>query len=109
MSIGKVINAGSFPELKSIVSGEGMLGKSEKTKAPNALDSFGELMTEGVGKVNQALTDYEKISKQFAQGEKVNVHEMMIKGEQADMGLRLMMSLRNKVLEAYQEVMRMSV
>ena len=36
-----------------------------------------------------------------------NIHESMIKLEEADLSLRLVMKVRNKALDAYQEVMRM--
>ncbi|NLI81044.1 MAG: flagellar hook-basal body complex protein FliE [Deltaproteobacteria bacterium] len=36
-----------------------------------------------------------------------NIHETMIKVEEAEIGLRLLTKVRNKALEAYQEVMRM--
>jgi flagellar hook-basal body complex protein FliE len=38
-----------------------------------------------------------------------NLHEMAIALEKADIGLRLATKVRNKVVEAYQEIMRMSV
>lgn len=38
-----------------------------------------------------------------------NLHEMTIALEKADIGLRLATKVRNKVVEAYQEIMRMSV
>ncbi len=36
-----------------------------------------------------------------------NIHETMLRLEEADMGLRLMAKVRNKALDAYHEVMRM--
>ena len=70
---------------------------------------FSEMIKGGIEKTNGAINDFEKISNQFAQGEKINIHELMIKGEQATMSFQLMLSMRNKVVEAYQEVMRMPV
>ena len=66
-------------------------------------------MSEGIDKVNAAVNDFDAVSKTFASGGKVNLHEMMIKGENASMSLKLMVTLRNKVIDAYQEVMRMQV
>ena len=49
-----------------------------------------------------------------AQAEKValgggNLHEMSLALEKADVSMRLAMKVRNKLIEAYQEIMRMSV
>lgn len=73
------------------------------------LEGFGDFIKNGVDKVNTSVVDFEKTTEQFASGEKVNIHELMVKGEQATMSLQLMMAVRNKVVEAYQEVMRMPV
>ncbi len=40
---------------------------------------------------------------------KVNLHEMMIAMEKADISLRLLIQVRNKAVDAYQEIMRMQV
>lgn len=72
-------------------------------------NSFGQMVSEGIDKVNAAVNDFDAVSKTFASGGKVNLHEMMIKGENASMSLKLMVTLRNKVIDAYQEVMRMQV
>jgi flagellar hook-basal body complex protein FliE len=42
-------------------------------------------------------------------GESVDLHELMISMEKADISLRLMVQLRNKAIDAYQEIMRMQI
>jgi flagellar hook-basal body complex protein FliE len=42
-------------------------------------------------------------------GESVDLHEMMIAMEKADISLRLMVQVRNKAIDAYQEIMRMQI
>ena len=83
-------------------SGMGELGAG-KTKG------FGELLNDGIHKVNASVKDFEALSDKVSHGERGDIHELMVKGEQADMNLRLMLSLRNKVIEAYQDVMRLTV
>ena len=41
--------------------------------------------------------------------DKVSLHDTMIAMEQADVSFRLMMQVRNKIVEAYQEILRMQV
>jgi flagellar hook-basal body complex protein FliE len=47
--------------------------------------------------------------KSLAQGEITDVHEVMLAMTRADLSFRMMLEVRNKLLEAYQEVMRMQV
>ena len=44
-----------------------------------------------------------------ATGESNNISEVMIAAEKADIALKLMMSVRNKMIDAYQEIMRMQL
>ena len=45
----------------------------------------------------------------LATGEKASLHDTMIAMEQADLSFRMMMQVRNKIVDAYQEIMRMQV
>jgi flagellar hook-basal body complex protein FliE len=42
-------------------------------------------------------------------GKSKNLHEMMVALNKADLSLRMLTSVRNKAVEAYQEIMRMSL
>ena len=48
-------------------------------------------------------------AKELLAGRNKNIHETMMSIEKADMSFRLMMQVRNKVIEAYREIMRMQV
>jgi flagellar hook-basal body complex protein FliE len=71
--------------------------------------AFGEMLTEAVNKITEM--DKEANTKQvaFAQGENVELHEVVIAMEKYSVALELLMSVRNKILEAYQEISRMPV
>ena len=70
---------------------------------------FGEVLKNSIEQVNNAQVVADKAAEQVVAGETKNLHEAMIKLEEADISMRLMVQVRNKALEAYQEVMRMSV
>ncbi|WP_028585473.1 flagellar hook-basal body complex protein FliE [Desulfogranum mediterraneum] len=83
--------------------------KNEASEVANLSDSFQEIlsnMVEGVSGEQQQAD--QAIQELHAGGEK-NLHEAMISMEQADVSLRYMVQVRNKALEAYQEIMRMQV
>jgi flagellar hook-basal body complex protein FliE len=66
--------------------------------------SFGEIlrqMLRSEGSAQRAVEDY-------STGKAQNLHETMIALEKADISFSLLVSVRNKLLDAYREVMRMS-
>lgn len=102
MSIGRVINPVS-PQISGIAPA---LGQNNK---PSGLEQFSDFLAEGVHAVNSEVKGFEKLSEKFAKGEGVNLQEIMMSGERADISLKMMIAMRNKAIEAYQEIMRMPV
>jgi len=45
----------------------------------------------------------------FAQGKISNIHEVIIEAEKASIALRLTVEVRNRIVEAYREIMRMQI
>jgi flagellar hook-basal body complex protein FliE len=70
---------------------------------------FGEMLKQAVNEVNQGQVDSDKAVEQLHTGKAKNIHEVMIALEKADISMRLMVQMRNKIVDAYQEVMRMQV
>lgn len=54
-----------------------------------------------------AQTKAKDVGEKFALGKSQNIHETMIQMQKADISFSLMVSVRNKLLEAYQTIMRM--
>ena len=86
-------------------------GLSQPKSAPaQQLGSrFGEVLKDSIAEVNRAQLSADRAAEQIAAGETKNLHEAMIKLEEAEISLRLMVQVRNKAVEAYQEIMRMQV
>ena len=59
--------------------------------------------------VNSSQTAAEDASLRLARGESRNVHEALISMEKAQLSLQFTLQVRNKVIEAYQEIMRMQI
>lgn len=70
---------------------------------------FGNLVTEGLQAVNQQLISGQTDLQNLALGNVENLHQVMIRLEESKMNFQLMMQVRNRLLEAYQDVMKMSV
>ena len=75
--------------------------------APGA--SFTETLVQAVGKVDALQKEAGKSMKGLAGGDDVSMHHAMIAMEKADLSFRLLLQMRNKVMNAYQQIMRMQI
>lgn len=71
--------------------------------------SFADFLNNAVSEVNKLQLDSEQLNEAFAMGKTDNIHQVMIAGEKAEMALQFTMQIRNKILDAYQEIMRMPI
>lgn len=71
--------------------------------------TFGQLLSNALGDVNKLQVDANKASVDLATGKIQDVSEAVIATEKASIALQLTMQVRNKVIDAYQEIMRMQV
>ncbi|KUJ95960.1 MAG: flagellar hook-basal body complex protein FliE [Desulfonauticus sp.] len=80
--------------------------KSKKTSSEG--DSFTATLKDSLKKVNDLQEEKESMIKAFAAGEKQNVHELMITLQKAGIAMQMTTAVRNKVLEAYKEIMHLT-
>jgi flagellar hook-basal body complex protein FliE len=76
---------------------------------PGHSESFATLLQHSLEQVNGLQHEADAAARAFALGQVPSVHDTMIAMEKADLSLRLTTKVRNKVVEAYQEIMRMQV
>ena len=72
-------------------------------------DSFGSLVVNGLEHVNTQLQTSQVDLQTMASGQVDNLHQIMIRMEEARLSFQLMLQVRNRLLESYQDVMRMQV
>lgn len=77
-------------------------------KAPAKGPSFADALGHAVGEVEKLQLQADGEAEKAALGAG-NLHETALALEKADVSMRVLTKVRNKVVEAYQEVMRMSV
>jgi flagellar hook-basal body complex protein FliE len=70
---------------------------------------FGQMVTQGIEAVNRQLIGSETDLQEMAAGTEQNLHRVMIRMEDARLSFQLLMQVRNRLLEAYQDVMKMQV
>ncbi len=71
--------------------------------------SFADTLKAAIQNVNQAQKEADLKAQQLATGKAKDIADVMITAEKADISLKLMVQVRNKIIEAYQEIMKMQV
>jgi flagellar hook-basal body complex protein FliE len=82
---------------------------SATAPAAQPVTRFADWFDGQVSQLNQQLVDAEQGVRQLAAGNAASLHDVMIRMEEARMSFQLAVQFRSRVLEAYQEVMRMQV
>ena len=62
-----------------------------------------------MGALEQLGSQADSKSLALAKGDPIDIHEVMLANEQASLGFSMALQVRNKLVDAYTEVMRMSV
>ena len=86
----------------------GAAGARDVARPEAAQGAFAESLNHAVAELDKLQTDADSEVRQVAMGGG-NLHEMAIALEKADIGMRLATKVRNKVVEAYHEIMKMGV
>ncbi len=81
------------------------LGKKEEKSSKG----FTEFLKEAIDKVDSAQKEAQKEVQKMVTGEETNIHKTLIAMEKADLSFNLMMQIRNKLVDAYNELMRTQV
>lgn len=70
---------------------------------------FADLVSQGLEQVNQQLLTSQTDLQNLAVGNVQNLHQIMIRLEESKLSFQLMMQVRSRLLEAYQDVMKMQL
>ena len=71
--------------------------------------TFSQAIKKAVGEVSNLSNEADKLAVNLASGDVEDVHKAMIAMQKAKLALDFTIQVRNKVIEAYQEIMRMQV
>lgn len=82
-------------------------GKDRRTQESGP--SFEKVLKESLKEVNDLQNQAEEAIQELAQGRTEDLHRTMVLLEKADLSFKLMMRVRNKLLDAYNEIMRVQV
>lgn len=104
----RFLDTGSIRDSKSL-SIESSPASSSTNATGEASKSFADTLTDAIGSVNELQKTSDKKMQELATGKTDNVADVMIAAEKADIALKVMVQVRNKIIDAYQEIMKMQV
>jgi flagellar hook-basal body complex protein FliE len=99
------ITSGIAPLTPSLPSSAG--GASSTSAQPGS--DFGSALKQAVSSLQELGNQADSQSLAMAKGDPVDISEVMLANEQASLGFSMAVQVRNKLVDAYSEVMRMSV
>lgn len=106
----RFLETGRLPgDQKSIGVGSSSSTINRGGSASETQKSFADTLSDAIQNVNQLQQTSDKAMQNLATGRTDNVADVMIAAEKADIALKLMVQVRNKIIDAYQEIMKMQV
>lgn len=100
IQIGSIVReAGNMeisPNRQEIADGEGT-------------QSFADVLSNAINSVDETMKSSDQKVQQFIAGESNNVHDVMISMKRAQLSFEMMVEIRNKAIETYQEISRMQI
>lgn len=72
-------------------------------------EGFGEVFSNLLNSVNELQQESGALQQSFLAGDPVELHQVMIKAEEAGVAMDLLLEIRNKLVSAYSDIIRMPV
>ena len=105
-SIGKISSLNGIDSVGSLTGS--LLTKTEEASG-NVFESFLNTAIDNLNTTNSYLSDAENEEIKFALGETENTHDLAIALQKASTALQYTVAVRDKLLEAYREIMNMQI
>lgn len=98
----------SFPSVQQIFT----TNNTNTAKATTSFEpqqSFASVLKDSINQLNQTQVDADNMTTKLINGDNVDLSQVMITQQKANITLQAAVEVRNKVIDAYQEMMRMQV
>ncbi|MCH3964227.1 MAG: flagellar hook-basal body complex protein FliE [Clostridium sp.] len=82
------------------------IGAGISTNNAGSENDFGNLLKQKLDEVNSEQVNADEAVQDFIEGDRTDIHNVMLDAEQARMSLELAVQIRNKFVDAYQELNR---
>jgi flagellar hook-basal body complex protein FliE len=84
-------------------------GITKPGAASGASKEFGDLFNDAIGAVEKYRVGAEESANRFMSGENEEIHQVILSGQRAEIAFETFLQVRNKAVQAYQEIMRMQM
>ncbi len=81
------------------------VGETEKSTG----EAFQSVLTDAIQRVEQFRLGSEQSTDRFLRGEEEELHQVVLAGQRSEVAFEMFLGVRNKVVSAYQEIMRMQL
>ena len=86
------------------------IGETNKIQKPSsAAEGVAKSFDQVMSSLNSSQANVDGLMSQLSQGENVDIHQIMLATEENDLNFRVTMGIRDRLVDAYREVMRMSI
>lgn len=82
---------------------------SAPVRAPGTAAEFASMLSDAIGRVDRSNKATEETIDKYMSGENEEIHDMVLATQRNELQFELFLQMRNKVVQAYQEVMRMQM
>lgn len=96
----------SFQPLQSLNAVPKTVSKMSGTELS---DQFGQFLNNAINQLSADKAESNQLTTEFLQGGNATIDQTLIAAEKVSLGLELTVQMRNKMIEAYQEIMRMQM
>jgi len=95
--------------INRITNNSMILQNMKKTENKEKNSNFVDLIKDYIDDVNKKQIDADKTIERFIKGEEKDITNVVLSVEKAEVSLQLFLQIRNKLVQAYQDIMRMQV
>lgn len=100
-------------KINSFIPNEQIFNTSNENKNSNISETSGsdffKILKDKLNEVNEQQVNADEMTTKMIQGEDVEVHDVMLAAAEAQTSLQLAVQVRNKIVEAIQELNRMQI
>lgn len=108
-SLNGIGGIGGVSTIRDINTLTGTLPARKENADGTMFDAFLNTAIDNIKNTNSYLSDWENEEIKFAMGETQNTHDLMIALEKASTALQYTVAIRDKVMDAYRELMQIQI
>ena len=102
------IQGSNLPHIKPVMPNSILPGgQAHKTISGEQTKSFTEMLSDSIQEINKLQVNANQQVEKLARGEIKDVHQVMVAAQEAGLTFSMMMQIRNKIVDAYQEISKM--